>query len=405
MRMSEDLFDQSAVVWVSGRDEAALAAFLNKMDRLAADEGVVTSRITVGGVDFITSDMFDGGLVGQVGPDLLVVTDQALAEEVLALTPETSLRGVSGFVERMGLLPQNAVVTFAADSSATGAFGLGSAATGLLGFGPGAFDETPQPDTSATGWTVGSFSVENGNIRIDSVSGLDPEAALELSSDSPALDELPGEDAIVFVRLAGIGEGLQTLAEMYGPGVSKDIELLTGVTLDEILGLLEVDTAIAIWPSSEPEIPVGAAFVGVGSGDAGPVVDQLNQVILQSGGGNATEVAGGYWYESLVAFGSRGPLTLISTDRSLLEASPGESVSESALYARTRDLIGSAYIPTVGADLDAILGLVDGFVDDPQILEAFACNPVRFIASGSQTDGDLSRTVSIIEIEAPATCG
>jgi hypothetical protein len=405
MRMSEDLFDQSAVVWVSGRDEAALAAFLNKMDRLAADEGVVTSRITVGGVDFITSDMFDGGLVGQVGPDLLVVTDEALAEEVLALTPETSLRGVSGFVERMGLLPQNAVVTFAADSSATGAFGLGSAATGLLGFGPGAFDETPQPDTSATGWTVGSFSVENGNIRIDSVSGLDPEAALELSSDSPALDELPGEDAIVFVRLAGIGEGLQTLAEMYGPGVSKDIELLTGVTLDEILGLLEVDTAIAIWPSSEPEIPVGAAFVGVGSGDAGPVVDQLNQVILQSGGGNATEVAGGYWYESLVAFGSRGPLTLISTDRSLLEASPGESVSESALYARTRDLIGSAYIPTVGADLDAILGLVDGFVDDPQILEAFACNPVRFIASGSQTDGDLSRTVSIIEIEAPATCG
>jgi hypothetical protein len=305
----------------------------------------------------------------------------------------------------MGLLPQNAVVTFAADSSATGAFGLGSAATGLLGFGPGAFDETSQPDPSATGWTVGSFSVENGNIRIDSVSGLDPEAALELSSDSPALDELPGEDAIVFVRLAGIGEGLQTLAEMYGPGVSKDIELLTGVTLDEIFGLLEVDTAIAIWPSSEPEIPVGAAFVGVGSGDAGPVVDQLNQVILQSGGVNATEVAGGYWYESLVAFGSRGPLTLISTDRSLLEASPGESVSESALYARTRDLIGSAYIPTVGADLDAILGLVDGFVDDPQILEAFACNPVRFIASGSQTDGDLSRTVSIIEIEAPATCG
>ncbi|HUF94963.1 MAG TPA: hypothetical protein VMO52_02670, partial [Acidimicrobiia bacterium] len=293
MRMSEDLFDQSVVVWVSGRDEAALAAFLNKMDRLAADEGVVTSRITVGGVDFITSDMFDGGLVGQVGPDLLVVTDQALAEEVLALTPETSLRGVSGFVERMGLLPQNAVVTFATDSSATGTFGLGSAATGLLGFGPGAFDETSQPDTSATGWSVGSFSVENGNIRIDSVSGLDPEAAFELSSDSPAIDELPGEDAIVFVRLAGIGQGLQTLAEMYGPGVSKDIELLTGVTLDEILGLLGVDTAIAISPSSEPEIPVGAAFVGVGSGDAGPVVDQLNQVILQSGGVNATEVAGG----------------------------------------------------------------------------------------------------------------
>ena len=405
MRMSEDLFDQSAVVWVSGRDEAALAAFLNKMDRLAADEGVVTSRITVGGVDFITSDMFDGGLVGQVGPDLLVVTDQALAEEVLALTPETSLRGVSGFVERMGLLPQNAVVTFATDTSAAGAFGLGSAASGLLGFGPGMFGGAGQLDVPETGWTVGSFSVDDGNIRINSVSGLDPEAAFELSSDSPALDELPGEDAIAFVRLAGIGQGLQTLAEMYGPVVSSEIETMTGVTLDALLGLVEVDAALAVWPSSEPEIPVGAAFVGVGNGDAAPVVGQLNQVILQGGGVNATEVTGGYWYENLVTFGSRGPFTLISSDRSLLEASPEVSVSEGALYARTRDLIGSAYIPTFGADLDAILGLVDGFVDDPQILEAFVCNPVRFIASGSQTDGDLSRTVSIIEIEAPATCG
>jgi hypothetical protein len=192
---------------------------------------------------------------------------------------------------------------------------------------------------------------------------------------------------------------------MYGPVVSSEIETITGVTLEALLGLVEVDAALAVWPSSEPEIPVGAAFVGVGNGDAAPVVGQLNQVILQGGGVNATEVTGGYWYENLVTFGSRGPFTLISSDRSLLEASPEVSVSEGALYARTRDLIGSDYIPAFGADLDAILGLVDGFVDDPQILEAFVCNPVRFIASGSHTDGDLSRTVSIIEIEAPATCG
>jgi hypothetical protein len=192
---------------------------------------------------------------------------------------------------------------------------------------------------------------------------------------------------------------------MYGPEVGGEIEMMTGLTLDEILGLLEVDAAVAVWPSSEPEIPVGAAFVGVGSGDAAPVVDKLNDVILQSGGVNATEVAGGYWYESLVAFGSRGPLTLISSDRSLLESSPEESVSESALYARTRDLIGSGYIPGFGVDVDAILGLIDGFVDEGQILEAFDCNPIRFIASGSRTDGDLSRTVSIVEIEAPASCG
>jgi hypothetical protein len=402
---SGDFFEQSAVIWVSGRNESALAEFLDKLDRLAADEGVATSGVTIGGVDFITSEVFDGGLVGQVGPDLLIVTDQALAEDVLALTPETSLRSVPGFVERIGLVPQNAIVAFASDSSAAGGFGLGSVATGLLGFGSGMFDETLQPDNSTTGWTVGSFGVENGNIRFDSVSGVDPDASFEVTADSPALEELPGEDAIVFVRLAGIGQGLQALAEIYGPEVMDDFEMMTGVSMEALLRLLEVDAALAVWPSSEPEIPVGAAFVGVGNGDAAPTVDLLNRLISEDGGVTATEVAGGYLYENFVAFGARGPLTLVSTDRSLLEAPPTGSVLESALYGRARDLIGSGYIPGFGADIDAILGLVDGFVDDPQMLEAFACNPVRFIAGGSRIDGDLSRTVSIVEIEAPASCG
>jgi hypothetical protein len=39
------------------------------------------------------------------------------------------------------------------------------------------------------------------------------------------------------------------------------------------------------------------------------------------------------------------------------------------------------------------------------MLEGFACNPVRFIAGGSRVDGDLTRSVAVIEVEAPATCG
>lgn len=402
VRLTEDYFDQSAVVWVSGRDEAALAAFIDKMERIAADEGVSTSRVAIGGVEFIASDMLNGGLVAQVGPDLLLVTDRSLAEEVLALTPETSLRSAPGFVERMALVPQNAIVTFASDASAASSFGLGSV-TGLLGFGPGMNDGATQ-EAPNTGWTVGSFAVEGGNIRFDSVSGIDPDTAAEVSDNSPALAELPGDDAIFFVRLAGIGQGLQAMAEMLGPDIDSELEAATGLTMEQILGLFEVDAGLAVWPSSEPEIPVGAAFVGVGSADAAPVVDRLNQVILESGV-SATEVPGGFLYENLVTFGSRGPLTLISSDRSLLQASPDLSITESELYVRARDLIGSGFVPSFGADIDGILRLVDGFVDDPEILEAFACNPMRFVAGGSRTDGDLSRTVSIIEIEAPTTCG
>lgn len=399
---SDDFFEQSGLVWVSGRDEAALAAFLAKMERLAADEGVVTSRVTVSGVDFITSDMFDGMLVGQVGPDLLAVSDEALAEVVLALTPETSLNGAPGFADRISLLPPNAIATFAYSASA---FDYGSMFAGTLGYGPGGFGDTGPGDLPDTGWMVGSFSVENGNIRVDGVSGIDPDLAFELSSDSPALDELPGDDAIFFARLAGIGQGLEAMAEMFGPEIDAELESATGLTMGQILGLLEVDAGLAVWPSSEPEIPVGAGFVGVGTDDAAPVVDRLNQLILESGGVVATEVPGGYLYENLVVFGSRGPLTLISSDRTLLQGAPAVSLTESALYTRARDLIGSGFVPSFGADIDGILRLVDGFVNDPQVLEGFACNPVRFIAGGSRIDGDLARSVAVIEVEAPATCG
>jgi hypothetical protein len=399
--MSDDVFEQSGVVWISGRDEAALAAFLDKMERLAADEGVVTSRVTVSGVDFITSDMFDGMLVGQVGPDLLVVSDEALAEVVLALTPETSLNGAPGFADRISLLPPNAIATFATDVSA---MDYGSLFTGTLGYGLGFGDAGPT-DLPDTGWTVGSFSVENGNIRFDGVSGIDPDLAFEVSSDSPALDELPGDDAIFFARLAGIGQGMEAMAEMFGPELDAELESATGLTMGQILGLLEVDAGLAVWPSSEPEIPVGAGFVGVGTDDAAPVVDRLNQLILESGGVVATEVPGGYLYENLVVFGSRGPLTLISSDRTLLQSAPAVSLTESALYTRARDLIGSGFVPSFGADIDGILRLVDGFVNDPQMLEGFACNPVRFIAGGARIDGDIARSVAVIEVEAPATCG
>jgi hypothetical protein len=298
-------------------------------------------------------------------------------------------------------LPQNAIVTFAYRASA---FDYGSMFAGTLGYGPGFGDAGPT-DLPDTGWAVGSFSVENGNIRVDGVSGIDPDLAFEVSSDSPALDELPGDDAIFFARLAGIGQGMEAMAEMFGPEIDAELESATGLTMGQILRLLEVDAGLAVWPSSEPEIPVGAGFVGVGADDAAPVVDRLNQLILESGGVVATEVPGGYLYENLVVFGSRGPLTLISSDRTLLQASPAVSLTESALYTRARDLIGSGFVPSFGADIDGILRLVDGFVNDPQMLAGFACNPVRFIAGGSRIDGDVARSVAVIEVEPPATCG
>lgn len=392
---SEDMFDQSLAFWVSGRDEAALAQFIDKMESVAVDQGFETTRIAVGGIDFVAADAMESMLVGQVGTDLLVVTDRELAAEVLAATAENSLASDEAFTGPLGKLPPNAIATFATSASQDGLFSLGSmAATGVFGAAPVA----GQSDADS-GWFAGSVTVASGNIRFDSVSAADPD--FELSEDSPALAELPGEDIVLFARLAGIVPGLEALADSFGAG--DGVTFGSELGLDDILGLIKVDAALAVWPSSEPEIPVGAGFVGVGEGDAGSVVSSLQSMLFESGA-PVTEVPGGFVFQNLVAFGTRGPLTIVATDRALLSGSPDQNVTTSATYEKVGDLLGGGFIPTFGADVDAVLGLIDGFVDDPEVLEYFACNPVRFIAAGTRTENGLSTTASIIEIEAPEAC-
>lgn len=393
---SDDLVSQSFVVWVSGQDENALAGFLNKIETLASAEGMTLGRTTVAGVDFLTAPEVFGqstGLVGQVGQDLLIVSDEQLAAEVLGLTPEDSLQAVSGFADRIALVPDNAIVTFASDGEMTADL-LGTAAFGVA---PLSFEDT------SLGWIVGSFAVDEGNIRFDSVTGLDPESGLALPEESPAFDALPAE-SILFARMYGLTDRLASLRYAMGPDVDDEVEAITGVTLDDILGLFEVDAALGVWPSSEPEIPVGAAFVGVGGADASSVVDRLNQTLVNGGGLNATTIPGGYWYDNLVAFGSRGPLTLVTTDRALLANPPAQSLASGAAYGRTVELIGSGFQPVFGADVDGVVDLVDGFIDDPEVLDALACNPVRFIATGYSADGDLARVIAVIEIFKPDGC-
>lgn len=394
----DDLLNPSFVVWVSGKDETALSDFLGKVDGLAGAEGIELSRVTVGGVDFYATPTYfgqgPGAMVGQVGQDLLIVSSEAMAATVLELTPEESLLNAEGFSERIAGIPDEAIVIFASNG-ALGADLLGSAALGVA----------PLPaDSPSLGWMVGAISVEDGNVRFDSVTGIDPDSSFVMSEDSPALAEMPAE-SIVFARLNGVADGLGTLAYSLGPEVDDEVEAMTGVTLDSILALFEVDAALAIWPSSEPEIPVGAAVVGVGGGDASPVVTQINELLFSEGGLNATSVPGGYWYENLVAFGARGPFMLITTDRSLLAGSPAAPLTSGSVYQKALDLIGSGYVPVFGADVDGVVDLIDGFINESEVLDGLACNPVRFIAAGYQSDGEVARVVAVIEIEAPDGCG
>ncbi len=390
---SEDPFGQRVVVWVSGRNEVALSSFLDKMKALAAKSGIETASVTISGIEFFGDTLGVEGLVGQVGTDLLIVTDTDVAKEVLDLQTEESLQAVAGFTDRIGRLQRNAIVTFAT---------TGVAATQGLAFNPGS-SAPEMPELPDTGWIVGSFGIDGGNIRFEGVTGVDPNNPAASSEESAALGELPA-DVVLFTRLNGISYGISSLVDLYGADLGGEVESATGVSLEAILGLFESDAAFAVWPSSQPEIPVGAAFVGVGEQDAAPVVDQLNQSLIQASGWNATMISGGYWYEDLVAFGARGPLTIVTTDRGLLAESPSENLLASEIYKRAADLLGGEFAPIFAADIDGVVDLIDGFIDDDAVQGAFACNPVRFISGGFKVDGDLWTTVAVIEIEAPAGC-
>ena len=379
--LSADSSDGRGVAIVGGRDPAALDAFLTKLETApGVGKGEV---VTAGGVDFTTLTHNDSTfLVARQGTDLLVASDSDAASSLMGVESGSSLADVADVSNQLALLPGHPALIYAANGSALGAV---SALPGGMGALTG--------DATA-GWTTGAVTVTDQGLRFDVTAADD--GANGVSFDDRVIDAMPA-DTVAFLRVGSLTSRLEALADNAGGSTLQGMESELGASLNDVFSLFSVDGGLAVWPSTDPELPVNAALVGVSDGDTSALVDKLAALAPMAGLDSHT-TDGGYTLGGVATLGSRGPVTLLTTDPDLVAAPPAQSFADGDLYRRATGLVNGDL--SLAIDVPAVIDLVDGLVasDDPSAADALRCLPVGVLAAGTSTDGGILHTTGVLEI-------
>jgi len=379
--MLGDVDDPDAVAIVGGSDPGALDAFLEKIDADGSTE--------IAGVRFLTTSG-DGEemYVGRVGNDLVAASDAALAEALVS-GPEQSLADDEEFTTQLSALPDRGIFVFAVDSDQmTELSEAGETMTSVT-------IDSEEFGQYATGWVAGSFGISDGNIRMDFAATVTDE--FPRRSADPAIEEALPADTIAFLRVGSVIDQFGAFGES---GVFDGMEEAYGVSLEDLLSLFSVDGAVAVWPSSQPEIPINAALVALSDANRAAMVDAIAE-LGSTLAWNVTETDWGYDIEGLVGLGTRDALTFLTTDRSLIESAPESSFASSDLHRRATSLVDGDLQAVI--DTPALIDLIDGLVgmEDPEAAQTLACLPIGVIASGVDMSSHDVRGTTVIEITEP----
>lgn len=345
------------IVLVGGDDPPALDALLGEVATHADDIR------TIGGTEFLVFDDDEetrSALVGRIGMDLLLVSDVALAEAMMAQDGER-LGDVDGFTRHVQALPAGGVLVFAVDGDAaeteidhTSRFGGWD--SGLSGL--------------TEGWMAGTVALNGGNLRLDHVGKLADE--LSVSGPDPALLAAIPDETFAYFRVGMALEHFRATMPMLG-------------AFEGILEAFSKDAAMALWPSTGPEILANVALIGIASEDQSAAVDQLEGL------------AEGF-LSGMVEVGARESLTFLTTDPDLIASDPEASFAEGDLYRKASDLVDGDLQAVV--DVPALTGFIGRLAadDDPAAAEALDCLPYGVAAAGAEVDGQTIRSSMVVEI-------
>lgn len=371
-------FDESAAFVAAGEDPSALDEMLEKLS--ARSSGTYEA----GGSDFLILDEGSGEplYLGRVGNDLVGGSSTELVDSMVAAEGET-LADVEAFGRQMGALPAGGLLSFAIDNEAAVA-------------GSDMYPMTTDmfPGATPTGWTAFRLGVDEGNLRMD-LAATTPEGIEMTGGDDTVLDAIPSE-AIAFLRVGSLFEQYRTLADSE---VTAGMEEMYGIGLDQIFSLFARDGAIAVWPSSDPELPVNAMLAALGDGDQSATIDALADLAsdMQT---PATETDWGYLFEGLIGLGARDDFAILSTQTDLIVDAPSESFAGSDLYRRASELVSGDV--QLALDVPAVIDMVDGLVaasGDPETAEVLSCLPFGTAAAGMESSGADVRSTFVLEIE------
>jgi hypothetical protein len=379
--LSADSTGGRGVAIIGGRDPQALDAFLTKLESApGVSKGDV---VTTGGVDFTTLTHNDSTfLVARQGTDLLVASDSDAASSLVSVGSGSSLADVSDVSNQLALLPAHPALVYAADGSALKDL---SSLPGGMGAITG--------DVTA-GWTTGAVSVTDQGLRFDATTADD--AANPVTFDDRVIDAMPA-DTVAFLRFGSLADRLEAMANSAGGSMLQGMESDLGISLKDVFSLFSVDGGLAVWPSTDPELPVNGALVGVSDSDTAALVDKL-AALAPMAGLDGQQTDGGYTLGGVATLGSRGPVTLLTTDPDLVPAPPAQSFADGDLYRRATGLVKGDL--SLAIDVPAVIDLVDGLVasDNPTAADALRCLPLGVLAAGTNTEGGIVHTTGVLEI-------
>ena len=377
-----DDIEERGVMIVSGRDADALDSFIAKLSTLpgVTNEG----EQTLGDLTFaILTHEEEAFLVARSGTDLLVASDQDSAASLAATTTESSFARVPEVAERLERLDGEAAVVFAFNSAAVAdeAIERSGGELGLNGM--------------TVGWTVGSASLTDAGLQFEWIteSGENGPPTFD-----PQVVEAVPADTVAFFRAGSLIQQLEQIAA--GDGAAPmlgSFETELGFSVTDILSVFSRDAAIAIWPSTQPELPVNAALIGVSDSNQSALVDRI-AALAPMMGLDSRPIDGGYSFMGLAALGTRQNLTLLTSDADLLSAPPANPFTDGVLYDKAQSLVGGDLVMAV--DLPAVVDLVDGLVavEDPEAADMLRCLPLGVLAAGVSVEGTDVHGKAVVEI-------
>jgi hypothetical protein len=385
------------------RDRDGAAAFVDKVLGKMASHDLTVAAATIGGLPGYRWEESSGVSFGLVLTDesLLIGTEESVADAIAARDAGLSIADNSVFINTMGRLPDQRMVSFYMGGGVLeGLTNLATASTGMPS------EQQADDLFDAVGVSLG---LVDAGVEVNYVmAGVDGGTG-SMTPDLGVLGSLP-DDTLAFLSVAGASPDTQTVTdEMLGDmgDVIDQLSSEIGVDIAAVLGSLSGDLTIAVAESRDgliadaTDVPI--AVVGaLGLTDPGPVGDLMRQV-EEMGAGPGVEYERSDGITTVVVDGA--PVFSYSTGDDMFVAGMGPDLVAGVVSSSNGGLLDSALYRELDNEVlgDGLVGYVDiaSIVDLVPLTkdEAAVFAPLRGIGYGGESSGDIIEMQVLILVD------
>ena len=388
-----------AIFAVESRDDAAAAAFLDKLSQALSEDGLTMTETVLDGVS-----VFEGSDVAfAIDDSVVLIGTPSLLRRALALDPTESLSASAEFSALTGELPQDRFLTGYVQPGA-----FDSLSTGLTG-------SAVNPAGGVLGMAF-SAGVRPEGLAFEYVARLDAQgtalAQEMLAGSQQFFDALPagtvafaqfGSVASYWKQLGqsieGLGMDLESQIESFNAEIGLDI-------VNDVINRLDQPSGIAMYRSTVGGLAVGTGYpVGLlaafGTSTPELLTGPLDTLAAYAeASGSAVRRSGSLYVfgdgpDDFAAAGVVGSWLAIGTDAGELETfgtGQGDFAADPT-YTEARQLIASETV-SFYANVGGIMAMFDLPAD-----QSASWAPIKAVIGGGSINGDLQRVTAAILVD------